>query len=89
MSPRLSRERRLAQERSAKRKKKVLRDTTVRQNPYLEVEGDRLSENMSEDEDAKQEDTRRALGMKIPETDTRENQAEEEMPQKEMQWPPE
>ena len=59
------------------------------QKPYLEVDGDRLSENMSEDEDAKQEDTRKAIGMEPRETDTRGKQVEEEMQQKEIQWPPE
>ena len=72
-----------------KRKRKVLREKVVRQNPYLEVEGGMLSENMSENEEAKQEDTRRAIGMKPRETGARENQVEEEKPQKEIQWPPE
>ena len=62
----------------------------MRQNPYLEVEGDRMSESTSEDEEAKQEETRRAIGMKPSENGARENnQVEEEEPRREIQWPPE
>ena len=66
-----------------------MRRIPLRQNPYLEVDGDRLSENMSEDEDTKQEDTRRAIGTKPNENDNQGRQVEEETPQKEIKWPPE
>ena len=36
----------------------------LKRNPYIEVEGDEQSENMSETDEAKEEETRKAFGMK-------------------------